>query len=58
MLRTQLPLDSKAAAPAPQSAPVPAQALGTEAPDSPLASQLPAWDLLPPTSFVRRRKTP
>lgn len=56
MSRPQPPLDSRSAAP--QPAPVPAQAPVPEVPEAPLASQLPAWDLLPPTSFVRRRKTP
>lgn len=47
------PLDSQPGAPAPQPAPFPAQAS-----ESPLASQLPAWDLLPPTSFVRKKRIP
>lgn len=56
MSRPQPPLDSQSAVPQPAS--VAAQAPVPEAPEAPLASQLPTWDLLPPTSFVRRRKTP
>jgi hypothetical protein len=52
------PLDSQLAAPAPQPAHDPAQASVPQAPESPLASQLPAWDLLPPTSFVRKKRIP
>jgi hypothetical protein len=62
MSRPLPPLDSQPAVPdrssAPELAPVSTQEPVPKAPESPLASQLPDWDLLPPTSFVRRRRTP
>lgn len=59
MSRPLPPLDSQPVAldaSASTPAPFPAQEPVTQTPESPLASQLPIWDLTPPTSFVRRRR--
>lgn len=60
MSRPLPPMDSQPVAldrsSAPELAPAAAQVPVPPVPELPLASQLPAWDLLPPTSFVRRRR--
>lgn len=60
MTRPLLSPDPSASSPAPAAVPAPAApavATGSSSPgrpESPLATQLPAWDLLPPSAFIRR----
>ena len=42
---------------APEPSPTQAPALSIARPESPLATQLPEWDLLPPSAFIRRNVT-
>lgn len=39
---------------APEPCPTQGSALANARPESPLATQLPEWDLLPPSAFIRR----
>jgi hypothetical protein len=48
------PLPESASVSAPAASPVGAESPSSGRAESPLATQLPAWDLLPPSAFVRR----